>query len=329
MFSESNNGICCALPDIGQRCFFLQDRSFLPKSQRHLGMTKMKNHLRTIVASATLIACAAPAMADVTVQGDYIQIGVNANGSLIDFGSFIGLKYDPSGTGNFSSPIDFVTPGIPFAFYSIGVTGSSAVAGAGSSSNPFATSTVDLSAGADSPFVLTKNGSYAGLTFKQVLSFDVDSKVVHSSVTFKNKSAATVNNVAYGVGLDPDQDANIGGSTDTNNSILGQGANASVSAMGILSGYSITLSNTGGWTATTASITDTWETNPYVLSSAATDSGNGDYTIGLGFQLGNFAVNQEKTISYDYTISAVPEPGNYAMFLAGLGLLGFMRRRRS
>jgi len=29
------------------------------------------------------------------------------------------------------------------------------------------------------------------------------------------------------------------------------------------------------------------------------------------------------------TVSAVPEPGTYAMLIAGLGLIGFMRRRRS
>jgi hypothetical protein len=36
-------------------------------------------------------------MADVTVSGDYLKFGVGDNGSLIDFGTFTGLQFDPTG----------------------------------------------------------------------------------------------------------------------------------------------------------------------------------------------------------------------------------------
>ena len=39
--------------------------------------------------------------------------------------------------------------------------------------------------------------------------------------------------------------------------------------------------------------------------------------------------NGDATVTYDYTaVSPVPEPETYAMLLAGLGLMGFMSRRR-
>jgi hypothetical protein len=35
------------------------------------------------------------------------------------------------------------------------------------------------------------------------------------------------------------------------------------------------------------------------------------------------------SVSAGTTVAAVPEPGSYAMFLAGLGLMGLVARRRS
>lgn len=290
----------------------------------------MKIKTRTLLASTALLACSLPALADVTVSGNYLQLGVNTGGSLIDFGSFTGLKYDPSGTGNFSSPVDVLAPGNPFAFYSIGVNGNWNVAGGGAPTNPFNTTTVDLSAGAGSPFVFTKNGSYGGLAFQQVLSFNQDSKSIHSTVTFQNVSGAQVNNVVYAAGIDPDQDVNTPMSSYwTQNTIQGQGVDASVTGFGPVTGLSVTMRNTTGWVDTTASVSRPWDTNPYILSGPAINDGNGDYTINLAYRLGDFAPGQEKTVGFDYAIAAVPEPETYAMLIGGLGLLGAVARRRS
>jgi hypothetical protein len=47
--------------------------------------------------SAVTLFGAQSAMADVTVSGDYLKFGVGDNGSLIDFGTFTGLQFDPTG----------------------------------------------------------------------------------------------------------------------------------------------------------------------------------------------------------------------------------------
>lgn len=300
--------------------------------------------------SMAVAGCAMPAMADVTLMGKFIEIGVNNGGSLINFDQNIGIKFDPLGTGDFSSSNDFITPGSPFAFYSIGVNGVSGVAGGGSGSNPFGTMTLDLSAVAGSPLSITKNGTFEKMSFKQIISFDMDSKIVHTAVTLTNKSDGILNKVVYGVGFDPDQDVSFNGDYSTVNTINGQGVDASVVAVGSASGYSIALNNTTGWTGAHASITSPWGTDPYTLSSAAAAIDNiGDYAIALGFQLGDFAIDQQKTVGYDYVLSChssmnavcnhaipaptpppgpLPEPETYTMLLTGLGLMGFMVRRR-
>ncbi|HEX5340908.1 MAG TPA: PEP-CTERM sorting domain-containing protein [Duganella sp.] len=264
-------------------------------------------------------------MADVTVSGDYLKFGVGDNGSLIDFGTFTGLKFDPTGMGNFTNSPDFLTPGTPFAFFSIGVNNSYQVAGGGGSNNPFSSVTGTLG-NSGTTYVITSAGTYSGLNISQIITFDLNSNVIHTEVLLTNRSGHTLTDVVYGAGLDPDQDATCC-TYYTVNAINGQGMAAEVMATGVNTGLSITMTNTSGWAAV-ASVSD-WDTNPYNLSGAVVNYGDGDYTIGLGYKFGNVANNQQIAIGYDYTIAGpVPEPGTYAMLLAGLGAVGVIARRR-
>lgn len=59
-----------------------------------------------------------------------------------------------------------------------------------------------------------------------------------------------------------------------------------------------------------------------------TDPWDGNFFQGLSFIIGNSGGHGVNAFSFDFQVSAIPEPESYALMLAGLGLLGFVARRR-
>src|SRR5207237_617439 len=57
--------------------------------------------------------------------------------------------------------------------------------------------------------------------------------------------------------------------------------------------------------------------------SGADYIGNGNFSRGLPTEIDTRAV-----VTYNYVAAPVPEPETYAMMLAGLGLMGFVLRKR-
>lgn len=289
--------------------------------------------LLAITAQATLcLALTATAQAaPVTAEGNFIRLGVSDSGALIDHTTSTGIQFDPTGSGNFSGAIDYLTPGFPFAFYSLGVNGEFRTAGGlEPQNNPFGATTINLAPAGASPVIVTSGGMFGGLGFTQALSFDVSSRSIQARITFTNMGDAALENVVYAVGFDPDQDVDIPGSEafDTDNRVNGQGAAASVTAIGPVLGLGITLANSSGWTNTFAGNRLSRVTNPYLLATEGIDDGFGDTELTLGYNLGDFAPFEQKTIGYDYTLFAtVPEPGILPLTVAGLLLLGVARRR--
>jgi hypothetical protein len=155
-------------------------------------------------------------------------------------------------------------------------------------------------------------------------------------VGLTNIGTTTAKDVEWSVGIDPDQGRNSlpnGPGNWTHNVINATGFGSSVSATS-LDGLSLTLANvTGGTAVGVASYIDTACCSPVTASTifgagqAAGYFSDGDYSINLGYQLGDIAPGYSSSVAYEY-IMAVPEPETYAMLLAGLGLIGFSARRR-
>jgi hypothetical protein len=157
------------------------------------------------------------------------------------------------------------------------------------------------------------------------------------TVSITNTSGAALNNVYWGVGIDPDQNLMSGGGYATINSITGLNGNAAVTAGGTTSPYSVTLMNN-----TTSGALDIkgfinvgnccGDVDPlyaYTNGQALGFVNNGDDSISLAYKIGTLAAGQTATLGYNYVFSPVPEAETYAMMLAGLGLVGFMARRRT
>lgn len=269
--------------------------------------TQMK---KAAVAVAVSMAFSTGAFAQATISNANIAANVNASGT------FSSLSY----TGD-----EFVNWGTPMSYYWLNSSdaGSPFVADNASSTNPLAAMT---SGGGTVSFTAASGG----LVFNQTVSL-IGSKAV-VTVVLSNESGSAISGVQWGVGIDPDQ--GMPGTYATRNKILGQAGNAAVIAHDGFNG--VTLRNTTSSLAydMKAYIDSTCcsPVDPNSILTGATQAvgtfNYGDYSINLAYDIGTIASGTSASIGYEYVFAPVPEPEIYAMMAAGLGLMGFVARRR-
>jgi len=296
------------------------------------------------VAGAVVALALQPAMADALLTGNYLKVGVNNTGGLIDSTFNTGINYDKTGTSTFL-PYDFIKPGTPYEFYSIGYAGSPGGKNSfGTSSsdsnsfgyyqtqllgfaNPGSTTTDTSSAGVLS--ATTTGGSYGALAISQVMSFGVNSGFIDFTVNLTNTSASALDNVVYGRGMDPDQDVYAGGGYATTNTIV---SGDLVTGSAPITDWTIGIYTASAY-AHTPTIQSSWDSNPYDLLNPHND-GSGDYTIDMGWNVGTLGAGETATITFQYRIAdthvavdTVPDNGS-TLGLLGLVMVGFVALRR-
>jgi hypothetical protein len=261
-------------------------------------------------------------------SGDYLQVGVNDAGGLLDNSLTVGIKLDPSGTGSYGAA-DFLLPGNPFEFYSLGVSPSTwndaGFDGAAVLSNPFSATTVDVSSGTDF-LALTYTGTFslggASLSYIQQVYFAKNSPIINFSVDILNKGDSPVA-VVYARGLDPDQGVNVGEGYATINTIAGNtvtGMSTGSSKLYI----SIVDLEGSGVPGIAGPNGGAWDTNPFNLFMGP-NLGNGDYSINMAWLM-ELPANTSNEIDFQYKVGQVPIPPS--CFLVLSGLLPFIRLRR-
>lgn len=280
------------------------------------------------LAVAGLVAGASAFAAPISIQNGYVLAGVSDYGTLGSNGTTSpGILFDKTGAGNYGVN-DFLTPGTPFeGFY---VTSSAGFAGANN--------TGSSSFGINSPTALTAtSGTWSGSsgaygirnTYSLTTANGRSEIAIHTVLT--NTSGADITGLSFLRTLDPDPDVNAFGSYYTTNAVVNS---STACGSGPKSGQTICI-DTNSSIAHRAGVSSPWSTNPADYLAGVND-GNGDFAIGLAFDIGNLAAGQSVSLDYSYAAGAsidvvtpsVPEPANMALMLASLGLIGVVARRR-
>jgi hypothetical protein len=295
-----------------------------------------------LVLCLALVIISSALFADSFVlTGNYLKVGVSNSGALINDDASVGIQYDPTGGGSFGA-FDYLTPGIPCEYWSIGIDyGADPSVSSGNATlfsdfgltngNPLNMVTTNTSVGStlSAKSVGTWDAFDIGVT--QDLWFDANESTIHFHTAITNNNLDSLLLGAFARGADPDQDSYISG-PQTNNSIP---AANEVMAVGPSSGYSITLIDDQGQGGV-PSIHAQWTSDnpdPFFFYNTPPNDGNGDNSINMAWG-GTIDAGQTVDIYYSYELGgpknpSVPEP--CTMSLLGLslcGLLGLRRRRK-
>ena len=257
-------------------------------------------------AALALLAASPALAASLVLTGDYIQIGINDNGTLGYSGNTSpGILYDGTGTGTFNPAYDYLTPGSPFEGFVVSGTGGSAFTLINNNDGIFditGGTLTDYSGvafnGATYEQRAVWTGTAGGLfTITNDYYFDEDEQQLKIRTTITALSDLT--DITFSRQLDPDAVAAPGDSSATNN-FRGTGsvsANDLVYAEALVSKYVIGLYTNSSYTHNSAV---TWWTTDTASYLSGTDVGDGDNTIGLGFDLGDLLTGGTITFDYSY-----------------------------
>lgn len=253
------------------------------------------------------VASAAPAPSEI-LAGSYIKIGLNGFGTLGSEDSTPpGILYDGTGTGTFNPSYDYLTPGTPFEGFTF--TGSSS-AGAFTASNNNAS---DYSRDIGGALTLYNGVAHGGTTYdKRAVwtgTYGALFTVTHDyyfnddgqqlNITTTIEALTDLTGLNFSRFTDPDARAATGDSSSTNNFQGGTGVatNDLVYAEALASKYVIGL-YTSDATAHNSAVTNwTYDTASYLAGGSI---GNGDNTIGLGFNIGDLTSGSVFSFNYRY-----------------------------
>ncbi|WP_395398009.1 autotransporter domain-containing protein [Novosphingobium sp. BL-8A] len=256
--------------------------------------------------AAVAVLAASPALAELQVlAGDYIEIGLNDQGTLGFGGSTSpGILYDGTGTGTFNTAYDYLTPGAPFEGFTIqGTKGSTAFSYVNNNDGPTAITGGTLTNyngveynGTTYDLRAVWTATVADLfTITNDYYFNLTDQQVHITTTVSALSDLT--GLTFSRTLDPDAVAAAGDSSATNNYRGADGVADTdlVYAEALVSKYVIGLYTDTSYEHNAAVTGWTQDTASYL---SGTNIGNGDNTIGLGFSLGD--LTSGTSLSFDY-----------------------------
>lgn len=305
--------------------------------------------MKSLVALGALALATAASAAPLTLEGDFIRVGISDFGTLgSNGGTSPGLIHDPTGTATFGIN-DYITPGTPhesFGFqadqFSFRVNDNTGTSSFGSGGPTLLTGAA--AEGYDN--AATWSGGLAGfLDITNSYFFnDGDERIlIRTTVT----ALSDLTNLSFVRSVDPDPDVNTSGVFATNNQ-RGNSLFAKedfVGAAGATTGLTLALINLNGTTLTRntaigSSCCSSMNPNDVLGGFGLGDSSTGDNSLNLAYLIGSLSTGSSITLTYGYAVGekiedtggggggVVPEPATWAMMITGFGMVGAAMRRR-
>lgn len=239
------------------------------------------------------------------LAGDYLKIGLSNKGTLgVGGNAAPGVLYDGTGSGVFNDAYDYLTPGSAFEGFT--VSGSAGSVFSASNNNDGATGFTGILTsyngveydGQTYDLRAVWSGVLAGvLNITHDYAFNADGQQLNISTTIEALTDLT--DLTFSRYIDPDATAAPGDSSSTTNVRGADGVPEEdlVYAEALASKYVIGLYTNSAVTHNSAVTYWTEDTASYL---AGTNVGDGDNTIGLGFDIGALLAGSKILLTYRY-----------------------------
>ena len=272
------------------------------KGQSKNQSTRKKNRIYLLIS--TLMATSAPAAwaSPVTISNSWIQAGVSDYGTLGSNSSTPpGILYDSTGTQTFDPTTDYLTPGTPWQMFAVASTET----GLQINNNDGTQSIATVSGPTDTSTASASSASWTGQYqdyYHITNNYSIDKTIKGIAVETTITADQDLNEVKFLTALDPDPDALNHGVYDTNN---GRGSdkfteNDWVFSEGAVTGLPIGIYSSSSYLHNTG-VSGSWSSDPDFYLSGQMD-GNGDYTIGMAFYIGQLLAGSSAVLDYKYLV---------------------------
>ncbi|WP_107855138.1 autotransporter outer membrane beta-barrel domain-containing protein [Neisseria weaveri] len=257
-----------------------------------------------IIAACIAAAClsATAYAAPITLTGDYVRTAVNDRGTLgSGYSDSPGMQYDKTGKRNFGID-DYLTPGTPFQIFSVKTkeTGLATNDNNGTQQIETVEKPRDISSGDRA--AVSWSGKYDDF-YTVNHQYSVDKTEQGIRVETKLTALKNLTEVKFLTALDPDPDVNTYASHYT---INGRGTSKFkpedwVHSLGQKTGLPVGIYSNSSYKHNTG-VSEAWTDDPDFYLSGKME-GNGDYAIGMGFDIGTLDSGKSADLVYYYLMN--------------------------
>ena len=299
---------------------------YVVASEHARGHSKSQKLMTSCVAAATLLLGSISfSHASAILQNDVVKVSIAENGT---FGSGntnnLGLLYDSSESGSFDATMDYLRPGTPWQMFSVSTKETGIQMNENNTDraryreDDFVTvqktdhQVIDNNKGQQ---VSSWTGQYThpdGKVYYTIShEYSVDNSLHGIAVETKINALENLTNVMFATAIDPDTDGMPTMSTPLEDRYATQNKKGDdndpefnsknwVYAVGLETDNMLGIYSNSSHEHNTAILSD-WTYDPArYFSGYSLNRPNGDYVIGMGFQLGDIAAGDQAIIDYAY-----------------------------